>query len=167
MVHVFCTPSQSPLHLCEVQWNISEGISYGKDTNDGSTDGLTDERTVDTQNFGGYNIIPWSLFVVGHNNQRSKTVKFYSLLTSFRVDARAHISMRTNEWMITCMPKLPMLMQGDKYSSWLYGKCPKISYTKVSDKIAYANSADPDQTAPEGAIWSGSTLFAMPKCSKF
>ena len=33
-----------------------------------------------------------------------------------------------------------------------YGKCPKISYTKVSDKMAYANSADPDQTAPSGAV---------------
>ena len=31
-------------------------------------------------------------------------------------------------------------------------KCPKISYTKVSDKMALANSADQDQTAPEGAI---------------
>ena len=29
----------------------------------------------------------------------------------------------------------------------MYGKCPKILYTKVSDKIAYANSVDPDQTA--------------------
>ena len=29
-----------------------------------------------------------------------------------------------------------------------YGKCPKILNTKVSDKMAYANSADPDQTAP-------------------
>ena len=29
-----------------------------------------------------------------------------------------------------------------------YGKCPKISNTKVSDKMPYANSADPDQTAP-------------------
>ena len=26
----------------------------------------------------------------------------------------------------------------------------------------YANSADPDQTAPEGAVWSGSTQFAFP-----
>ena len=43
-----------------------------------------------------------------------------------------------------------------------YGKCPKISYTKVSDKMAYANSADPDQTAPEGAVQSGSALFASP-----
>ena len=43
-----------------------------------------------------------------------------------------------------------------------YSKCPKIPYTKVSDKMAYANSADPDQTAPEGAVWSGSTLFAIP-----
>ena len=28
---------------------------------------------------------------------------------------------------------------------YCYGKCPKISYTKVSDKIA--NSIDPDQIA--------------------
>ena len=34
--------------------------------------------------------------------------------------------------------------------------------TKVSDKMTYANRADPDQTAPEGAVWSGATLFAIP-----
>ena len=33
-----------------------------------------------------------------------------------------------------------------------YSKCPKILYTKVADKIAYANSADPDQTASEGVV---------------
>ena len=33
-----------------------------------------------------------------------------------------------------------------------YGKCPKNSNTKVSDKMTYANSADTDQTAPEGAV---------------
>ena len=38
----------------------------------------------------------------------------------------------------------------------------KILYTKVANKMAYANSTDPDQTAPEGAVWSGSTLFAYP-----
>ena len=43
-----------------------------------------------------------------------------------------------------------------------YGKCPKISNTKESDKMSYANHADPDQTAPEGAVWSGSALFAIP-----
>ena len=31
----------------------------------------------------------------------------------------------------------------------------------MADKMAFANSADPDQTAPEGAVWSGSTLFAF------
>ena len=31
----------------------------------------------------------------------------------------------------------------------IYRKCPNISYTKVSDKMAYANSVDPDQTAPQ------------------
>ena len=30
-----------------------------------------------------------------------------------------------------------------------YGKCPKILNTKVSNKMALANSADQDQTAPE------------------
>ena len=46
----------------------------------------------------------------------------------------------------------------------MHGKCPKISYIKVSDKMAYENSADPDQTAPSGAgaVWSESTLFAFP-----
>ena len=44
----------------------------------------------------------------------------------------------------------------------LYVKCPIILNTKVSDKMAYANSEDPDQTAPGGAVWSGSTLFAIP-----
>ena len=34
----------------------------------------------------------------------------------------------------------------------IYGKCRKIWYTKVSHKIAYTNSADLDQTAPEGAV---------------
>ena len=42
-----------------------------------------------------------------------------------------------------------------------YGKCPKILYTKVANKTAYANNADLDQTATEGAVWSGSTLFAF------
>ena len=39
---------------------------------------------------------------------------------------------------------------------------PKISYSKVSDKMANADSVDPDQTAPSAAVWSGSTLFAIP-----
>ena len=34
----------------------------------------------------------------------------------------------------------------------VYSKCPKILYTKVADKISYANSVVPDQTAPEGAV---------------
>ena len=38
----------------------------------------------------------------------------------------------------------------------------KVLYTQVSDKMAYTNSLDPDQTALEGAVWSGSTLFVIP-----
>ena len=38
---------------------------------------------------------------------------------------------------------------------------------KFSDRHAWANSADPDQTAPRLllAVWSGSTLFAIPSPS--
>ena len=40
----------------------------------------------------------------------------------------------------------------------------KNPYTEISNKMAYANSLDPDHTAPEEAVWSGSTLFAIPLC---
>ena len=57
---------------------------------------------------------------------------------------------------------------------FIYSKCPKISNTNVSDKMPYANNADPDQTAPAhaGAVWSASSPFAIPlsilrnKCMK-
>ena len=42
-----------------------------------------------------------------------------------------------------------------------YSKNPKILYAQVADKMVYANSADLDQTAPEGAVWSRSTHFAI------
>ena len=38
-----------------------------------------------------------------------------------------------------------------------YGKYPKILNTWVSDKMAYANSADPG-----GTVWSGYILFSIP-----
>ena len=42
------------LYICvKFRENISNGMSYEADTNDGSAD-----RRMDTQNFGGYNIIP-------------------------------------------------------------------------------------------------------------
>ena len=48
-------------------------------------------------------------------------------------------------------------------ASNIYDNCPRISNTKVCYKMAYSNSADPDQTAPEGAVWSGQDL----QCSQF
>ena len=33
------------------------------------------------------------------------------------------------------------------------------------DKQVWANSADPDQTAPTAVVWSGSTLLAIPSAS--
>ena len=39
-------------------------------------------------------------------------------------------------------------------SVWL-----SLDVSKSTDRMA--NSVDPDQTAPVGAVWSGSTLFAQ------
>ena len=35
-------------------------------------------------------------------------------------------------------------------------------FPNITDKLSIeANSVDPEQTAPIGAVWSGSTLFAI------
>ena len=39
-----------------------------------------------------------------------------------------------------------------KHIFYGYGKCPKSLHTKVADKMAYANNADPGQTAPLGHV---------------
>ena len=38
--------------------------------------------------------------------------------------------------------------------------CRLLCHLLVILKVISANSVDPDQTAPLGAVWSGSTLFA-------
>ena len=38
---------------------------------------------------------------------------------------------------------------------------------KFADRLICANSADPDQTAPRGAVWAGSSLFATPFLTKY
>ena len=49
---------------------------------------------------------------------------------------------------------------------WIFAKaipmsnCCLLCLLSVSLKVTVANSVDPDQTAPLGAVWSGSTLFA-------
>ena len=47
--------------------------------------------------------------------------------------------------------------------SVIYCKYPKILYSSFSDKTSYANSADPDQTAPKGDVWSKFPVFAIPQ----
>ena len=44
--------------------------------------------------------------------------------------------------------------------NWMYRNFPKFS-----DRQVWANSVDPDQTAPIRAVWSGSTLFTIPSAS--
>ena len=59
-------------------------------------------------------------------------------------------------------PTLPMVIFLMKPSNFfhVFSK-KKKNCAKHSNKEGWANSADPDQTAPKGAVWSGSTLFAI------
>ena len=52
--------------------------------------------------------------------------------------------------MILIRPMTYMYVFVEKKSD--YGKYPNILYPKVANKMKYANSADPDQTAPEGTV---------------
>ena len=47
------------------------------------------------------------------------------------------------------------------WTMWLY---PRVMSPNDADGMA--NSVDPDQTAPLGAVWSGSALFAQAYLSK-
>ena len=68
---------------------------------------------------------------------------------------------------VTCM--------GAGARGWMYSaahnvsvipnRCHYRTVPKFLDTQVWANSADPDQTAPRGAVWSGSTLFAIPSAS--
>ena len=47
-----------------------------------------------------------------------------------------------------------------KMSSAAVVQCKQ--FPKITDELSIeANSVDPEQTAPIGAVWSGSTLFAI------
>ena len=49
---------------------------------------------------------------------------------------------------------------------WAWKQMEKYSNVpKFSDRQVWKNSVDPDQTAPRGAVWSGSTLFAISSAS--
>ena len=61
-----------------------------------------------------------------------------------------------------CHKRLSEVMSKPAFCTWetTYRNDPKFS-----GRLVWANSADPDQTAPRGAVWSGSSLFAVPFAS--
>ena len=48
----------------------------------------------------------------------------------------------------------------EKIVDWDIKHQHKQKQTKTNKKKYSANSMDPDQTAPEGAVWSGLIMFA-------
>ena len=68
---------------------------------------------------------------------------------------RESVNYSNHPELLNTVGKLIVHLLGDEAMNpyqGMYSKCPEISYTKVSDKMAYTNSADTDQTAPEGAV---------------
>ena len=78
------------------------------------------------------------------NNEVLKTLT--KTLTFVDANANAYAGGSTIALPERCSGKLKMAAPCN------YSKCPEISNTKVSDKMPYANCANPDQTALEGAV---------------
>ena len=55
--------------------------------------------------------------------------------------------------------KSPKISDTRKFKSWTRWLFLRVMHPKDTGEIA--NSVDPDQTAPLGAVWSGSALFAQ------
>ena len=72
-------------------------------------------------------------------------MEFFNQLIDYLINC-ASLKPNQNE---LCYIEVPVYVYLSKKH---YGKCSKNSNTKVADKMTYANSADPDQTAPEGAV---------------
>ena len=76
------------------------------------------------------------------------------------------LSRNVEVWPIYFLTKVFTALKGTHFCIFIgYRNVPKFS-----DRQVWANSADPDQTAPLqtapwGAVWSGSTLFAIPSAS--
>ena len=77
-------------------------------------------------------------------------------------DAQADLSLR---WAHSHFVGSVMRCGSDTFSSELFRTACVTAHTVMFlsflDRQVWANSADPDQTAPRGAVWSGSTLFAI------
>ena len=93
------------------------------------------------------------LVFIYHNACRSETkeilcvpfsLKEYYRKTSKNSDTRKNYSNNPKIWLI-----------------WIFHRV-----MRPTDADGIANSVDPDQTAPLGAIWSGSTLFAQTHLSE-
>ena len=65
----------------------------------------------------------------------------------------------------SCKPKVKNIMLKDSFLFCSFFSIFYRNVPKFSDRHVWANSADPDQTAPRGAVWSGSTLFAISSSS--
>ena len=53
-----------------------------------------------------------------------------------------------------CIKKVPLTLTAN------HNSCRLLCHLLIILKVIFANNVDPEQTAPLGAVWSGSTLFA-------
>ena len=82
------------------------------------------------------------------------------------VHARTHA--RTPAWLVYYKLTLSLRLRWAKNLERIPAVSVRQEYRydpKFSDRYVWANSADPDQIAPRGAVWSGSSLFAFPFAS--
>ena len=85
---------------------------------------------------------------------------FFYLIYSANV-----LSEPTLKWALAECGLAVIPMSWKEPDSFILNKQKTLRYHngfKFSDRQVWADSVDPDQPAPRGAVWSGSTLFAIP-----
>ena len=86
----------------------------------------------------------------------------YLMILSIRIDVRTWAKHVDTASTLFAIPSALLWLH---YYGRVEQHCYYSNFPKFSDRQVWANSADPDQTAPRGAVWSGSTLFAIPSLS--
>ena len=103
-------------------------------------------------------------FFLSYCSCKSLTIASSSITSPSLADALAeNITNIVTESQVICIYRKSPKFSDTENFAVITLKFEQIGLTEMSPKIVdgMANSEDPDQTAPLGAVWSGSALFAQ------
>ena len=102
-----------------------------------------------------------------NNSRRQKSTKNYPVCNELRYFLWCRINLQGWSYLVSKVDTVKIINFSDaRKLCWnlpkIQTKSPNLGvFHQKDEKLEIANSEDPDQTAPVGAVWSGSALFAL------